>query len=372
MYYSRYTDVAYTRERLSEVRDQTLVPKTGSPNSDPCISGHSEIMKEEELVFIKAHIVELPATALRQLRREILQERRRREAEASAKAKESGDRSTVHKEEAPALLQTAPRAAVGKRKANELDSSDSGGSMEPATRRPASGPKPGVGSAPLPTQAKGAPALAPENSTGEQPVSSGRQLSYAEASKPSGTLKPTAKGTGNAAVPAASKDAAPRRTSAGPSGSVPGPLSGKHEDITFTAAQVGGRVPPGERRNKTPVYVSGVRNTRKFLAWIRENTASKLLAQMRGETLKLVPDTADGFRATIGTLRSFGEDKGVSFQTFSFPEDRCVRLLLKNAGKRMPEAEIREELEALSISVQAVMQLRSKLAAYQPTNQKAN
>jgi hypothetical protein len=86
-------------------------------------------MKEEELVFLQAHLVELPATALRQLRRNILQERRKRQAEASAKAKGSGDRLKVPREEAPALLQTAPRAAVGKRKANELDSSDSGGSL---------------------------------------------------------------------------------------------------------------------------------------------------------------------------------------------------------------------------------------------------
>jgi hypothetical protein len=33
-------------------------------------------MKEEELAFIKAYLVELPGTALRQLRRDILQERR--------------------------------------------------------------------------------------------------------------------------------------------------------------------------------------------------------------------------------------------------------------------------------------------------------
>jgi hypothetical protein len=50
----------------------------------------------------------------------------------------------------------------------------------------------------------------------------------------------------------------------------------------------------------------------------------------------------------------------VGFLTFSLPEHRCVRLLLKNLGKRMPEAEIREELEALHINVQAVMQPRSK------------
>jgi hypothetical protein len=35
-------------------------------------------------------------------------------------------------------------------------------------------------------------------------------------------------------------------------------------------------------------------------------------------------------------------------------------LLLKKLGKRMPEAGIREELKALHINLQAVMQLRSK------------
>jgi hypothetical protein len=65
-----------------------------------------------------------------------------------------------------------------------------------------------------------------------------------------------------------------------------------------------------------------MRNTRKFLEWIRAKTASKLLAQMKGETLMLVRETADGFRATIGALRSLGEDKGVSFHIFSLPEDR--------------------------------------------------
>jgi hypothetical protein len=81
---------------------------------------------------------------------------------------------------------------------------------------------------------------------------------------------------------------------------------------------------------------------------------------MKGEYLMLVPETADGFRATISALRSLGGDDGVSFHTFSLSEDRCVRLLLKNLGKRMPEAESNGELEALRIHVQAVMQLRSR------------
>jgi hypothetical protein len=176
----------------------------------------------------------IATTAQKQLKRDILLERRRREAEA-----------TAPRYPKKRLLQTAPRATVGKGKANELDSSDSGGSMEPAIRRPAPGTMPGAESAGLPTQAKGAPALAPEKSTGEQPASSGRQLSNAEVSKSSGTLKPTAKGTGTAAVPAASSEAAPRRTSAGASGSVFGPLSGTPKVTTFTAAQVETRVPRG-------------------------------------------------------------------------------------------------------------------------------
>jgi hypothetical protein len=46
----------------------------------------------------------------------------------------------------------------------------------------------------------------------------------------------------------------------------------------------------------------------------------------------------------------------VSFHTFTLPEDRCVPLLVKNLGRGMPESVVREELEALNIHVQGVMQ----------------
>jgi hypothetical protein len=108
------------------------------------------------------------------------------------------------------------------------------------------------------------------------------------------------------------------------------------------------------------MYVSGVRNPRKFLECIRAKTASELLAQMKRQILTLEPETAEGLRATIGDLQSLGEGKGVSFHTFSLAEDGCIGLLLKNLGKRMPEAEIKKELEALHINVQALMLLRSK------------
>jgi hypothetical protein len=108
---------------------------------------------------------------------------------------------------------------------------------------------------------------------------------------------------------------------------VSGPLSVAPIGTLSTTAKWKKVVPLGERRNKTPVHVSGVKNTRKFLDWIRSKTGSKLVAQMKGDILMLVPETADGFRATIGTLRSFDVSEGVSLHTFSLPEDRCVEKL---------------------------------------------
>jgi hypothetical protein len=73
----------------------------------------------------------------------------------------------------------------------------------------------------------------------------------------------------------------------------------------------------------------------------------------------VVPSTADGFRAVVNALPSLGGREAVSFHTYLLPEERCVRLLVKNLKKRMPESVIREELESLKIRVQGVMQLRS-------------
>jgi hypothetical protein len=137
-------------------------------------------------------------------------------------------------------------------------------------------------------------------------------------------------------------------------------MGGTPTSTTPWSTQVEKVFPPGERRNRTPVNVSGVKKIRSFLEWVRTKSASKLVAQMKGEYLMLVPETADGFRATIGSLRSFGEGEGKSFHTFSLPEDRSVRLLLKILGKRMSEAEIKGEPEVLRIHVQAVMHLRSR------------
>jgi hypothetical protein len=47
----------------------------------------------------------------------------------------------------------------------------------------------------------------------------------------------------------------------------------------------------------------------------------------------VVSSTADGFRATVSALRSLNGKEGVSFHTFSLPDDRCMRLLVENLGK---------------------------------------
>jgi hypothetical protein len=62
----------------------------------------------------------------------------------------------------------------------------------------------------------------------------------------------------------------------------------------------------------------------------------------------VVTATADGFRAvSVHCGASMGE--GMSFHTFTLPEDSCVRFLV---GRCMPESVVREELESLNIRVQ--------------------
>jgi hypothetical protein len=73
----------------------------------------------------------------------------------------------------------------------------------------------------------------------------------------------------------------------------------------------------------------------------------------------LVQPTTDGFRATVSALQSLDGSKSVSFHTFSLPQDRCVRLLVKNLGRQMAEDVVQEKLESLGICVQLVLQLRS-------------
>ena len=172
--------------------------------------------------------------------------------------------------------------------------------------------------------------------------------------QPSGPLKPTAKGS-DLSEPAISCEMAQRRMSLDMSG----PMSGMPVGTTQNAQVANASLPAGERINRTPIFISGVNDTRAFLAWLRGSCPSKLTAQLKAEKLVVVPATADGFRGAVSALRSLNVESGVTFHTYSLPEDRCVRLLIKNLGRRMPESVVLEELRSLDIHVQGVMQLRS-------------
>jgi hypothetical protein len=93
-------------------------------------------------------------------------------------------------------------------------------------------------------------------------------------------------------------------------------MSGPLSSIPAGTSEAGA-VPLRERPNKTPVFVTGVTDTRGFLVWLRTLCPSSLSAQMKGEKVVIVPGTADGFRATVSALRSLDGSKGVTFHTFS-------------------------------------------------------
>jgi hypothetical protein len=173
--------------------------------------------------------------------------------------------------------------------------------------------------------------------------------------QPSGSLKPTAMDS-DPSEPAASSESANRRMS----NDMSGPLSDKPDGTTPQHAQVTNTcLPAGQRPNKKPTFVSGATDTRTFLSSLRASCPGGLTAQLKGERLMVVPSTADRFRAVVSALRSLDEGEGVSFHTFKLPENRCVRLLVRNLGRGVPESVVREELESLNIHVQGVMQLRS-------------
>jgi len=170
--------------------------------------------------------------------------------------------------------------------------------------------------------------------------------------QPSGPIKPTAMDS-NPSESAVSFETVNRRMSSDMSG----PLSDKPDGTTTSAQVTNTCLPAGERPNKTAIFISGVRDTRAFLAWLRAYCPGGLKAQLKAEKLMVVPSTANSSRAAVSALRSLDGWEGVSFQTFTLPEDRCARLLVKNLGQGMPESVVREELESLGIHVQGVTQL---------------
>jgi hypothetical protein len=145
-----------------------------------------------------------------------------------------------------------------------------------------------------------------------------------------------------------------------------GNLSDKPDGTTPHAQVANACLPAGQPPNKAPIFITGVSDARNFLASLQATCPGSLTAQLKGERLMVFPSTADGFRAVVSALRSLDGRDGVSFHTFTLPEDRCVPLLVKNLGRGMLDSVIREELESLNICVQGVMQLCSGRRNHDP------
>ena len=83
-----------------------------------------------------------------------------------------------------------------------------------------------------------------------------------------------------------------------------GPLCDMPDGTIINVQVANTCLPSGECPNKTPNFISGVRDTSAFLAWLRATCPGGLTAQLKAEKLMVVPSTANGFRAVVSALRS--------------------------------------------------------------------
>ena len=78
--------------------------------------------------------------------------------------------------------------------------------------------------------------------------------------------------------PADSTESANRRLS----NDMSEPLSGTPADTTLNVQVATTCATAGECPNKTPIFISGISDTRAFLAWLRTSYPSGLTAQLKG------------------------------------------------------------------------------------------
>ena len=97
--------------------------------------------------------------------------------------------------------------------------------------------------------------------------------------QPSGPLKPTAKES-DPSEHDISHEMAQRHISLDMSG----PMSGIADGTNTNARVANASLPAGQRINKIPIFISGVKDTRAFLAWLRGSCPSQLLAQLKAES----------------------------------------------------------------------------------------
>lgn len=88
---------------------------------------------------------------------------------------------------------------------------------------------------------------------------------------------------------------------------VSGPLSDKSDDTTPETQVTETCLPAVKHPNKMSTFISGVREARTFLAWLRKSCPSGLPDQIKPEKLTVIPSSANIFRAAVSALRSLDE-----------------------------------------------------------------
>jgi len=149
-----------------------------------------------------------------------------------------------------------------------------------------------------------------------------------------------------------------------------GPLSDKPHGTTPYVQVANARFPTGERLNKTAIFISGVRDTRVFLAWLRAFCPGGLEGPTKARSRWSSHQQKTGSEPLSAhwcpPMREVA-----SIHVFTLPEDRCVLLLVKNLGSGIPESVFWEELESLKFRDQGVTQLRSGRHEHDPAKELA-
>jgi hypothetical protein len=254
------------------------------------------MLRQEELAFLKAiGSIELSPVFLQELRKGVAAGKKKKAlggSKATAASASELQRPSGFGE--GRTSRDSQQLKVSKRRAEELSSSDY--PSEPANRSPAPGHLFGDG-----PEARGTTGeIAAQSSPQLGPTEGG--LAYATTvagvaslQQPSGPHKSTAKGS----IPtehAASPETAARRMSHVDKSGI---LGGMPEGTTTNAQVAPSSAAPGdERQNKTPIYISGVTNTRGYMAWLRASCKSGLSAQLKGENI-VCPTKRRGFPSHI-------------------------------------------------------------------------
>ena len=242
------------------------------------------MLRQEDLAFIKTiSTLPLSPALLRELRMALPDGRRSRWCLPGAAA----PYLEVGPEPPPPHPQRPSAQLTRKRKANELAISDE--SFEPAKRRLT----PSERSARVPVSVSAqtrANNLLPAADNLERPRGGGWGAIYVAVLagtvvpfQPDGSFNPTAMGS-DTYEPAVSSETAKRRMSSDMSG----PLNERPDGTTPNVQVTNTFLPAGECPNKTLIFISGFRDGRTSLAWLRASCPGGLTAQLTSKFCVLI------------------------------------------------------------------------------------